>query len=838
MTNIEADVAHEAVQQFLDGHFATLESLELIDDLLNDEESPHAQLERDLENASSTTEALRDEAIGITQTLHDKALALIDLHSEVVGASTDESVSAWQFRDGTETMDLVADLAAKLESYGKLSRAKTYIDVLLAVEQAKQNARQSLSKSPQGMLSAYRMLIDILAAHCSSGSTEPLTSGSATSDYSADGPPQPSNLLEYIKQSVQEIWSEANKAAASAQSESLSKLGWPAKMDLSSAAAVGAFDSSFSTLAGLDLITRAASDVLARCGLSLRADDAPPLPLEHMAGAVDIRMRYHFESARTTSRADKPEWWLSQVLGMLRNIVPFLESHVQQLVDGTTLPQVDARNVFICLVLPVVQRKLAHDRAEYIRGGLVIAHVVHELADFEHTLRDVFFYDGPSVLGQLLADYDLFTAWVEAERANAVESYIQTIAEPNPFELIYDDDMLGADDAKPSRLAEKVVLVLEDIAERYAVVPSCMRRLQLLSTAQFPILIALVEDIEGEIDEFSRISLAFIRDTGIANAATTKTTTAAPQSPLVSQLARLTSWYQTIWYVEEAADDWNNSTNYVDLWAAVCQRAAALGRSTDPRDWRMDCDEWSDADRVLLDEPANQPLLNDDWLDGGIWERSIGTLRELKQRVLDLISRAINKDVVGQLRAYRKKSTWAAEDIDASADTNISIELSGLLPELSSVLKSLETMVPSRAFSLLLRLLEAELDTFLVERVALAHSFSQSGGQQFARDVDALSQLLCSSASRGTAKKSKQRVLPRSRECSRILACCVDSTTAPAANDIPLSLDEWGPTVTNPDASDRETELLLKKLGISRLSVKEVRSLVAHRIDFDRKVAV
>ncbi|KAJ2438497.1 hypothetical protein GGF42_008274, partial [Coemansia sp. RSA 2424] len=638
-------------------------------------------------------------------------------------------------------MALVATLATELQAYDKLSRAKAYIDALLEVEQAKASARQSLTTDPQGVLSAYKKSISILAAHSSSDLLELSVSGSQTSDYSADGPPQPSNLLEYIKHSVQEIWSEATQAAAGAQSGALNKLGWPAKMDLSSAAAIGAFDASFSALAGLDHITRAASDVLARCGICLRANDAPPLPLECMARAVDIRMRYHFESARTTSRADKPEWWLSQVLGMLRNIVPFLESHVQRLVNGTALPQVDARNEFIRLVLPVVQRKLAHDRPDYIRGGLVIAHVVHELADFEHTLSDVYFYDGPSVLEQFLADAPLFSAWVEAERASAVESYMQTIAEPNPFELIYEDDMLGVDDAKPSRLAEKVVLVIEDIAERYAVVPSRMQCLQLLSTAQFPILIALVEDIEGEIDEFSRISLAFIRDSGIANAIATTRSTSATQSPLVSQLARLASWYQTIWYVEEAASDWNNSATYVDLWAAVCHRAAALKRNTDdPRDWRVSCDEWSEADRLLLDDTEQQALAGDDndWLDGGIWERSIGTLRELKQRVLDIIGRAINKDVVGQLRAYRKKSNWAVEGIDAGADIGVSIELGGLLPELSSVVIALAAMVPSLAFTRLLRQLAAELDTFLIERVAFAHSFSQSGGRQFARDVGAL----------------------------------------------------------------------------------------------------
>ncbi|KAJ2466367.1 hypothetical protein EV174_006538, partial [Coemansia sp. RSA 2320] len=275
--------------------------------------------------------------------------------------------------------------------------------------------------------------------------------------------------------------------------------------------------------------------------------------------------------------------------------------------------------------------------------------------------------------------------WVEAERVNATESYMQTISEPNPFELVYDDDMLGADDAKPSRLAEKVVLVIEDVAEKYSMVPSCMQRLQMLSTVQFPILIALVEDIEGEIDEFSRVSLAFMRDAGITSAIATKPSPAAHQSPLILQLTRLASWYQTIWYVEEAVSDWNNSASYIDLWAAVCHRAATLGDNTDPRDWRTDCNEWNAADRALLDEASQNSLADDTWLDSGIWERSVGVLKELKQNVLDLVGRAINKEFVSQLRAYRKKSNWAVEGIGADADVDVSVELGGLLPELTSV---------------------------------------------------------------------------------------------------------------------------------------------------------
>ncbi|KAJ2483731.1 hypothetical protein EV174_002862 [Coemansia sp. RSA 2320] len=801
MTSDETDVALCAAQQFLDGHFSTLESLELIDDVLINEESTHVQLESALDVASRATQALQEESVGISKALHDKALVLTDLHSEVVGETADNCVSAWQFRDGTEVMELVASLADELQSYEKLRHAKSYIDALLDIEQAKHDANQCLSTNAQGLLSAFSKSIDILAANCGDNLAEQPACSSAASDDSTGFSSPPSNLQEYIKQSVHDIWKEANQAAATLQSEALGKLGWPAKIDLSSASAVGLFDASFSTLTSLDCIARSASRVLMRCGIALRANDAPLLPLEHMARAVDIRMRYHFESGRATSRADKPEWWLSQVLSMLRTMVPFLESHVQRLVDGTAqLPHIDVRNEFILLVLPVVQRKLSYDRASYTDNGLVIAQVVHELADFQNTLRDVYFFDGHNVLDQFLADVVLFSAWVEAERVNATESYMQTISEPNPFELVYDDDMLGADDAKPSRLAEKVVLVIEDVAEKYSMVPSCMQRLQMLSTVQFPILIALVEDIEGEIDEFSRVSLAFMRDAGITSAIATKPSPAAHQSPLILQLTRLASWYQTIWYVEEAVSDWNNSASYIDLWAAVCHRAATLGDNTDPRDWRTDCNEWNAADRALLDEASQNSLADDTWLDSGIWERSVGVLKELKQNVLDLVGRAINKEFVSQLRAYRKKSNWAVEGIGADADVDVSVELGGLLPELTSVLSAL-------------------------------------GSMQFAKDVSVLGQILRPSSVRAatratTARGLPQSVLPKAKDCSLILACSLDSTEMPVEGGMPLSLGEWGLTIVDPAASDQETELVLRKLGILHLSAKEARRLVGRRIDF------
>ncbi|KAJ1724436.1 hypothetical protein LPJ53_001277 [Coemansia erecta] len=830
MTDIETGSPETtALQQLLDNHFPSLESLSMVDDLLRGEEETNSLLEEELRAAQTRKAELEKEASEIAERIRAESLALIDIHSGIVGGSVDDSVSAWQFRDGTETMELVSKLAAELKTYERLQQSKDYVDIVVDVEETVEQAKVNISKNPQSVLAACTHAIEILAKHL------------ATPDLDRSIVNKPSHLCTYIKQSVQSMWEQVEMAAGVSQSESLAKLGWPGKMDMSSTSTVVDFDSSFSMLLNLDRIMRGAQTILDQSDIDLCKGRFSPLPLEYMARAVDIRMRYHFESSRNTNRADKPEWWLSQILTTLRNIVPFLEAHVQWLYDATATEHLDIRNQFILLLLPIVRRKLLHDRPEYLGSGMIVSSVVRELSDFEHTLQEVYFFDGPSVLDEFLSDSTVFAAWVEAERTSAMKAYMDTVAEPGAFDPVYSDDVLGADDARPSRVSEKAVLLVEDIAERYAMVPSCMLKLQILSTAQFPIIIALVEDVEAEIDEFSRISLPFIRDSTVISPVASANATAL-QSSFIMQLERLASWYQTVWHVEEAARDWNNSAIYVDMWAAVCRRAQKLGSGTDPRDWRDGCDRWTAEDQTVLDQ--EQPDLasvtdNDDWLDGGIWERTIRTLGDLKKRILDLVSRAVNKEVVGQMRPYRKKNNWAVSSTDGAdghgRDVNISSEMGSVLPELSVLVVSLSTMLSYGAFVRLIRLLADELDTFMADRVACAHRFDMRGGLQFVADVSAISRVLFASASRNALSSVPQRSLVKAQECGSILSCAADSTSSPNVGSgaaMSLSLEEWGPTIMDTTVDDREALLVLAKLGVSHLTVKQVRQLVGNRSDF------
>ncbi|KAJ2797382.1 hypothetical protein H4R21_004341, partial [Coemansia helicoidea] len=670
-----------------------------------------------------------------------------------------------------------------------------YVDAVVAIEAAAAQAATAAADQPQGVLAAFSSAVGLLAAH---------SSVPADSESCAGAP----SLREHIKQTVGSIWAGAERAAAAAQDESLRKMRWPGKMDTSVARTVAEFGSSFSLLAGLDRIARESHETLQANGLELRAADAAPLPLEHMARAVDIRMRYHFESARETSRADKPEWWLAHVLSMVRSLVPLLEQHAQALYDGSTLPPLDVRNEFIRLVLPIVEHKLARDSPTYVADGLVVAQVARELAAFEHTLRDVYFYDGPGVLARFLDGNGgaVFAAWIEAERKYAIESYAAAVAAPDAFELLYEQGVVGANDPSPTRIAQKAAMLIEDAAERGSAAPSCAQRLQILSTVQFPVVIALVEDVEAEIDEFSRISLAFTRDADTA-----------------AQLRRLCAWYQTVWHVEEAAANWNNSELYVELWAAVCRHARALGEDIDPRDWREGCDEWGDRDRSVLDDVADPS--DDEWLDGGIWERTIGTLRALKHRVLELVSRALNKDITSKLRAYRKRADWALLGADAVPD--VSAELACALPGLAQLVAMLASLVPPAALAFVLRALAAELDAFLCDRVAAAHPFNAAGGRQFAIDVAALSRVLRASAPHG-----RQRCqLPKAEESARVLACSLDGNSA-AECAIQLPFSDWAPAIVDPTVDDREAVQVLAKLGIQHLSLQEVRRLIGRRVDW------
>ncbi|KAJ2140930.1 hypothetical protein J3F82_005581, partial [Coemansia sp. RSA 637] len=70
--------SRRAIRQFLGDNFTSLDSLELVDDLLKEEERTHAQLEQEAAVASKTTKSLVAEASSVADSVHSKAMHLID----------------------------------------------------------------------------------------------------------------------------------------------------------------------------------------------------------------------------------------------------------------------------------------------------------------------------------------------------------------------------------------------------------------------------------------------------------------------------------------------------------------------------------------------------------------------------------------------------------------------------------------------------------------------------------------------------------------------------------------------------------------------------------------
>ncbi|KAJ2159118.1 hypothetical protein GGF46_003273 [Coemansia sp. RSA 552] len=765
-------------QQFLDDHFPSLESLALVNDLLGEEERRHTKLAAEAHTALATAEECADKARIAAERAQAAALKLVDLHSRAVQ-------QARSLNDGSAGAQLVADLTEDVQALRRLERAKEYADDMAACERLAAAGRaHTISQNPQVVLAACNQAADLAARIEKRGDSL--------------------ELAAHARQTAHSLWTQATEDASATLDASLRRMGWPGTVDLE-ATALGDFDASFAALAALDDIGR---------GMGERTLDPTPLALERLARVVDIRIRYHFAGMRNTGRADRPEWWLPQILAMVRTLMPLLETHVQTLCARTGGPP-DAPNELIRLLLPTIRRKLEHDRPTYLDDGLVAARTAHELARFDHALRSVYFFDGPGLLGEFLADDDVFTAWATTEHDAAIDAYTETARETDAFALLY-DSVQSVDGPRATCIAHKAVALVEDVATRYAILPGCMRQLQLLAHAQLPVVIALVEDINAEVDQFESESLPFI------------------QGSEAEELPRLASWFHSVWYTEDAVHDWSCDALYVDMWAAVCRHTAATGCASDPRDWRDNCDSWGEDDRQILDNPghdedlAYQDPSHDDLNGAGLWDRTLATLAALKQRVLQLMTRVVTKDAIARLRAYRKKTSWVSSDDEAS----VSGEISTLLPSLSQLVATLAALLPLPPLAQIVRALASDLDTFLVERVACAHPFNSAGGRQFATDVDALSRILRESAPGGALHSLPMCLIPKARECARVLSCSLDGQFSSTEGDIPLSLGDWAPAVTSPDTDEQEAALILKKLAVTHISLKDVRRLIARRADY------
>ncbi|XP_026684903.1 RAD50-interacting protein 1 [Diaphorina citri] len=143
---------------------------------------------------------------------------------------------------------------------------------------------------------------------------------------------------------------------------------------------------------------------------------SPTLPIALLLKPLQKRFLFHFAGSKQTNRIDKPEWFLTLILGWLKDHQDFVERHVQPLYNET-----GHGNAKIELMRGLVQlcvHKLQSDMSNLVSDDLLFSHTVDEVLGFEKELRDIYCYPStePSVLQPLYNETGHGNAKIELMR--------------------------------------------------------------------------------------------------------------------------------------------------------------------------------------------------------------------------------------------------------------------------------------------------------------------------------------------------------------------------------------------------------------------------------------
>ncbi|KAJ1675209.1 hypothetical protein EV182_001719 [Spiromyces aspiralis] len=812
---VESDV-ELALIRYLDERFHDIKSLSRASQLRDSEAVSRARLDEELWKAKLVMQDITRESREAANSGSKELASLREWRERMLNRDKD-AVDGW---DASER-ELVSTLAEKLAQLRVLQRACDYLSVVHQVEvQSELCVDKSKGRDVTAAVQGFQKLIDTVKG--------PAGSWSNSSDQAARGAVQgqaASSLCRFLESKLQCTWKGIEAPVMGRTASTLDSLGWPKEISSltpaqrsalkdvvnESMALQSARDSFGPLLPGLELHHASISNLM------LLAEGRPPvaLPIAYIVDTLLHRFRFHFEGTKKTNQPANPEWWISHLLGYMQRQVPFIETTVQSLLDTYELSDldhgtsyIDARNEFIRSLLVAVRHKLKLDRPYYTDHPLVMAKVARELSQFDDTIRSMYFYtDSPrpgtedadtawkGCLGEWIEDRDLIDRWIESEGSRARDEYTDLIRDEDAFEPAYDveDMLLSADSARPTKSSQRLINIMDGILERIQPLNDTRLAMSFILVTVIPLLRDYLEDLEMELDEFKRVSLAFLKDSTAAIASTTSTllNLASPvgapgigthTAALLGQVQRLSAWFHSALHVETTLKDWNDLTFFVLIWASFCSWRRRQQHLSPLRAFDLDSGELSEWSAAAASSPCSgdseeggseekEEEEDDDDKDddvtfnsGGLFDFVWTKYAGVSRRVIETTIHTISKEFKSWLRPYHRKNDWALSISgfgDGNADVSdiepgpgmpqpdvasqgsqyriLSPELVQPLAEISQTLHAVATtLFPQLQAEEIILSLAADLDRFLSGSVAMGHKFDEAGGVQFRRDMCAV----------------------------------------------------------------------------------------------------
>ncbi|KAG0282386.1 hypothetical protein BGZ96_000538 [Linnemannia gamsii] len=795
----------EDVTDFFDARFNSREDLANIKSVLQKQIAIGDELNRKLEESKKKTAQTLKTAQNVSkasldglQNLESSALDLEEQmeHSEAFASGKNK-------RDQRSLIEELSDLQSRVQA---LEDAKRYILVVSRSQKLISEARELLATSASKALVPYTSLAEL------SQSVKETLGGNNT------------KLEAFMTASVGNLLQELKASLAKKFQASLDAISWPKSIPDGFALSKeqqSNFETAFKELLLLQEPTFGPLD---------RSDNKPYpslLAIEQMVAPLILRFRYHFEGKRPTNRLDKPEWYLTHILELIKEHSPYLQNFVQGIVQDTEYRECDAKNDFIRLLLGAVERKIRNSVPEMLSSPEMLSHAIHETLRFDKTLRESELYIPPGQTSEWQG-----TVQVYLGNRSWLKTWLRDAWQP-AYESLGEKDFI-----MPTKSAEKLMDLLEIVTKRYRPLTVLEHRTFLLDI-QLDILIAYHRHIRGLVDQYESMTYSFVRVMpGAASAEELA-------SMGVEGLRKLCQWLSSVEYVSSTLKDWGEDIFFLELYKEIAERTQKV---VNPMHSENEDSEAENEPDKKLDE------------NGTIFDESIRGFTQLSKRIQDLIIRNVTKDVFSSMKPYVSLASWPqiefstvdsrqphsptdqfpSSTLQENSD-DVSPELYQPLNILTHSFEFLATTLPTKHFTNLYRQISLEMQDYIWQRVMMKNSFSELGGLQFARDI----RIGLWGAGRRWIKKT-ENYHRKLRD-----ACILLSLQSAKANSPPplpqLSFDQdvviKQPVYANrtlaqimavlfdEDLTPDVVRVKLEEIGVMHLGVAEARDVIRRRVE-------
>ncbi|KAF9103294.1 hypothetical protein BGX27_010637 [Mortierella sp. AM989] len=792
----------EDVTDFFDSRFSTRQDLFKIKSTLQQQSDIGNELSRKLEESKERTSQVLSQAQNASKSALESLQSLessaLDLEEQI--ENSEEFASGKNRRDQRSLVEELSDLQNRVKA---LEDAKRYILIVSRTQKLISESRELLETSTRKALAPYSSLVQL------SNNIKRTLGGHNI------------KLASFLNSSAEGLLQEFKSHLSKKFQTSLDAVGWPTPIPdplAISESKRNDFEYNFKEML---LLQEPAYGVIDRSG---EKPFPPLLTTELMVAPLILRFRYHFDGKRPTNRLDKPEWYLTHILELIKEHTPFLEDYVQGIVQETEYREYDVKNDFIRLLLDAVERKIRNSVPAMLSSPEMLSHAIYEALRFDKILRENEYYippgqtkDWQGTVQIYLGNREWLKTWLRVEKEFAMARYTQIMEDSDAWQPAY-EDMGDKALVVPTKSAEKLLDLLEIISD---------------------LLIAYHRHIRNLVDLYESMTYSFVRVMP-GTASTDELNTMG-----IDGLRNLCQWMSSVEYVGSTLKDWGEDVLFLELYKEISERTQKISNPLHSENEDSDGEE---APRKKYNE------------NGTIFDEPVKAYDVMSKRIQELIIRNITKEVIGGMKPYASLRSWpqiefsAPESngrqsqnlVDTHENDDVSPELYQPLTVLTHSFEFLSSALSTKHFTLLYKQASNEMQEFFWQKIIMKNSFSELGGLQFARDV----RIGLFGASRRWIKKP-ENYHRKLRDAAVLLSLQSAKANSPAPLPM-LSFDQDVKKKEGVDSGslypkrtlaqimavlfddDLEVEAVqgkLEEIGVMSLSVPEARSVIRRRVE-------